>query len=478
MKIALIEPKPPINIYFFLTNLPLLGPLFIGTLLKKAGHDVRVFKEDMVPVYNEKTDELHPFLREADAVGFTAITHTINRAYQIADAIRRQFPGKKIIMGGPHPSALPHEALEHADQVCIREGEYVALDMFEGRNNDSIVNGPRIEINDVPAMDLSILQGYNSRRKKLKMTYAPLLASRGCPHNCIFCSVTWMFGGKYRVKDADLVMEEVHMRYKEGFRKGFFYDDNFAGKHDRTKILLEKLIRADLDFTWTSQFSVHCAKDKELVELLKRAKCRTMFIGVESINPDALKDMQKCQSVNMIRESMSTLIKAGLKVHSMFIIGADSDNAKTIEETIRFSRSSGSATTQFAILFPIPGTKLYDQMKEQNRIFINDWRYYDGSHCVILPKNISPLKLQNKLIHGYRYFYSRKIIHWLASRIGFFVWKFMNRKYMKYIRYFTRKLKREGVVQDGVLTLKGFKTELLPKILPEVTRGKLRTQIL
>jgi radical SAM superfamily enzyme YgiQ (UPF0313 family) len=187
--------------------------------------------------------------------------------------------------------------------------------------------------------------------------------------------------------------------------------------------------------------------------------------------------MQKCQSVNMIRESMSTLIKAGMKVHSMFIIGADSDNAKTIEETIRFSRSSGSATTQFAILFPIPGTKLYDQMKEQNRIFINDWRYYDGSHSVILPKNISPLKLQNKLIHGYRYFYSRKIIHWLASRIGFFVWKLLNRKYMKYIRYFTRKLKREGVVQDGVLTLKGFKTELLPKILPEVTRGKLRTQV-
>jgi anaerobic magnesium-protoporphyrin IX monomethyl ester cyclase len=477
MKIALIEPKPPINVYFFLTQIPLLGPIFMGTILKKAGHEVKVFKEDIVSVYNEKTDELHPFLKEADAVGFTAITHTIKRAYTIADAIRRQFPGKKIIMGGPHPSALPEEALEHADQVCIREGEYVVLDMFEGRNTDPIVNGPRIDINDVPIMDLSILQGYKYKNKRIRMKYAPLMASRGCPYNCNFCSVTWMFGGKYRVKEPDIIMEEVMMRYKEGFRHGFFYDDNFAGMHEKTKIFLEMLVRKDLDFSWSSQFSVHVAKDKELVSLLKRSKCQTMFIGVESINPEALKDMHKCQSVKMIRESIKTLIEAGLRVHSMFILGADSDTEDTIEETIRFSRSSGSATAQFSILFPIPGTDLYDQMRAQNRIFINDWTYYDGSHSVILPRNISPWKLQQKLIHAYRYFYSRKVVHWLASRIGFFVWKILNKKYMKFLRYFSRRLKREGIVEDGILTLRGLRTDALPRILPEVTKRKLNTQM-
>jgi len=197
-----------------------------------------------------------------------------------------------------------------------------------------------------------------------------------------------------------------------------------------------------------------------------------MFIGVESINPEALKDYHKSQTVKSIKNATDMLVNAGLKVHSMFILGADSDTEDTIEETIRFSKSSGSATTQFSILFPIPGTKLYDQMKEQNRIFINDWRYYDGSHCVILPKNISPLKLQKKLIHGYRYFFSSKITHWLASRIGFFVWKILNKKYMKYIRYFTRKLKREGVIENGILTIKGLKTESIPRILPEIPSRK------
>ena len=68
MKIAFVEPKPPINVYFFLSKIPLLGPLFLGTKLKQAGHEVKVFKEDMIRVYNENTDELHPYLREADAV--------------------------------------------------------------------------------------------------------------------------------------------------------------------------------------------------------------------------------------------------------------------------------------------------------------------------------------------------------------------------------------------------------------------------
>jgi anaerobic magnesium-protoporphyrin IX monomethyl ester cyclase len=465
MKIAFVEPKPPINVYFFLSKIPLLGPLFLGTELKRAGHEVKAFKEDIIRVYNEATDELHPFLQEADAVGFTSITHTAKRAYQIADAIKRQYPDKKIIFGGPHPSALPEEALQHADHVVVGEGEYVVKDVFEGTITDPIVQGPRPDINDVPVLDLDILQGYKTRRGRNILKYGPIMASRGCPHDCIFCSVTRMFGRKYRIKDPDLVMEEVMMRYNEGFRFLFFYDDNFAAHHEKTKIFLEKLIRADLDLQWVSQFSIHVAKDKELVDLLKRSGCRLMFIGVESINPEALKDYHKSQTVNMIRESIDTLTTRGLRVHSMFILGADSDNEETIEKTIRFSRDSGSHTAQFSILFPIPGTELYENMKEKNRIFINDWDYYDGSHSVILPRNITPLSLQKKLIHAYRYFFSQNLKRWLASRIGFSIWKLMNRDYMRYIRYVSRKLRKKGVVKDGILTFKGLRTEALPEML-------------
>ncbi len=472
MKIALIEPKPPFNAYFFLKKLPLLGPLFLGTMLKNAGHEVKVFKENILPVYNENNDELHPFIREADVIGFTTITHTAKRAYQVADAIKRKFPDKKIIFGGSHPTFMSEEALQHADQVVIGEGEYVALDVFEGRNNEPLVRGPRVDINDVPPIDLKLLQGYHFKNDKINMKYAPIMASRGCPYDCEFCSVTRMFGKKYKVKDPDLVMEEVMMRHREGFRHAFFYDDNFAAIPGKTKVLLEKMIQANLGWRWSSQFRIEVWKDKEMLDLLKRAGCVTLFVGVESINQESLEDFNKHETVEDVKRGIKELLDYGFKVHSMFILGADSDTEETIEETIRFSKSSGSSTAQFSILFPIPGTRLYDNMRKANRIFINDWDYFDGSHSVILPKNITPLKLQKKFIHGYKYFYNNTILRWLMSRVGFFLWKLTSRKYMKFLRYFTRKLKKEGVVEEGVLTLKGLKTDSLPKTLSEALSRK------
>jgi radical SAM superfamily enzyme YgiQ (UPF0313 family) len=472
MKIAFIEPRPPVNLYFFLGKFPLLGPLFLGTMLKNEGHEVRVFKEDITPVYSDNTDWLHPFLKEADIVGLTSVTHTAKRAYQIADEIKMRFPDKKVILGGSHVSALPEEALQHADQVVVGEGENVALDVFNGTIREKIVQGSQVHIDEVPPLDLELLQGFRNRRGKIGMVTAPIMASRGCPFDCIFCSVTQMFGREYRIRDADLVMDEVMMRYNEGFRSLFFYDDNFAANPGKTKIFLEKLIRADLKITWSSQFSIHVAKDKELVRMLKRSNCTTLYIGVESINPEALKDYNKSQSVSMIRESIRSLSSAGFHVHSMFVLGADSDNEETIDNTIRFSRESGSSTAQFSILFPIPGTHLYDQVKEKNQIFINDWNYYDGTHSVILRRSISPLKLQKKMIHAYRYFYRQKLTYRLISRIGFFIWKLKNGKYLKYIRYVTRKLRRRGVVEDGILTFKGLLSDSLPGSLSLALRMK------
>ncbi len=443
MKIALIEPRPPFNTYYFLKRLPLLGNLFLGTVLKEAGHEVRVFKEDMAPVWREEDGWLHPFVREADAVGITAITHTANRAYRLADAIHRSHPGKRIVMGGNHPSALPEEALRHADQVVTGEGEAVVREVFEGRRAERIVPGARVDIDAVPIPDLSLLEGYRRRGGRPDLGLAPIMASRGCPHDCIFCSVTQMFGRRYRVRSPDRVLEEVLQRHREGYRSAFFYDDNFAAIPEKTKAFLEKLIRADIDFSWSSQFSIHVARDRELLRLLKRSKCAALLIGVESINPGALREYGKAQTVELIRQSIDAIRSEGLGVHSMFVLGADSDDEGAIDRTIRFSRESGSATAQFSILFPIPGTELYRRMREQNRIFVDNWDWFDGSHSVLIPRRISPYRLQKKLLQAYLYFYGRKPIHWLASRVGFLLWRSWNRGYLRFLKDWSRRSNAE-----------------------------------
>jgi anaerobic magnesium-protoporphyrin IX monomethyl ester cyclase len=440
MKIALIEPIPRTNLYFFVGKLPLLGPLYLGTLLKQAGHEVKVFKEDFTRMYNERKDELHPYIREADIVGLTAVTHTVHRAYQIADAIKRQFPDKKVIMGGNHPSARPEEAARHCDHVVVGEAEPKVREIFENPT-EKIIRGARPDINDLPILDLSILQDYKRNARSKYRDIAPMSASRGCPHDCIFCSVTQMFGRKVRVRDADLVMEEFKMRYDEGYRFAFFYDDNFAADKTKTKILLEKMIRADLDFEWSSQFDIHVARDPELLEMLKRAKCRTLWLGTESVNPESLKDYHKNQSVEMVKDSIAKIRAAGMRTHSMFILGADSDTEESIMETVRFAKECGTETAQFSVLYPIPGTELYDNLQAQNRIFVDDWKYFDGSHSVVIPKNLTPLKLQKLSIRCYRSFYRTKgLLPWLGTLAGFMVWKLLDRKYMRHLRRVSRPL--------------------------------------
>ncbi len=448
MNIVLVEPKPYFNSYYFWRKLPLLGNLIIGTILKRNGHNVKVFKENILPVYNEKNDELHPAIKEADVVGFTAITHTAKRSYQIADAIKKQYPSKKIIFGGSHVSALPEEALEHGDQVVVGEAEYIINDVVEGHIKDRIVSDYRnININDIPVLDLSLLQGFRFKNGKINMKFAPIMASRGCPYDCNFCSVTRMFGKRYKVKDADLVMEEVMQRYKEGFRHAFFYDDNFAAIPSKTKIFLEKLAKADLSFTWSSQFRIEVAKDKEMLDLLKAAKCTTLFVGVESINPEALKDFNKRESVEEVKSGINTLLKNGFHVHSMFILGADSDNIETMKETINFSKTSKTSTAQFSILFPIPGTKLYNELNKNNRIFIKDWNLYDGSHVLFNPEHVTPSELQKLFFKAYKKFYNKNIAYWIVARLGFFLWKMHNRKYLKFIKHYSKSLKR-GTIKE------------------------------
>ncbi len=438
MRVVFIEPKPPFNLYYFLGQLPLLGNLYMGTILKEAGHEVHVLKENLHAAYYDRRDRLDPLVQQADVVGITATTHTVKRAYRIADAIKRRQPYTRVIMGGSHASALPEEALEHADQVVAGEGDPVIRDIVEGRKTDRVVTGMPPDLDTLPALDLSLLAGGPRGNGSKRLSIAPIMASRGCPYDCVFCSVTRMFGRRYRVRAPELVLEEVRRRYREGFRQAFFYDDNFAANRRKTKQFLRMLIDEDLDFRWSSQFSMQAADDPELLELLRRAKCHTLFIGLESVNPQTLRDYRKHQTVKSIAEGMKQIRAAGLKVHGMFVLGGDTDTEETVNHTVDFARRIRCHTAQFSVLFPIPGTQLYQDMQRRRRIFVDDWEAYDGSHVVILPERIRPFRLQKQILRAYKRFFNTSWQRWVASRLGILLWWFTNQKYWRFLKHFDR----------------------------------------
>jgi len=427
-KVTFVQPRAKFNAYS-LTRVPLLGAFYLGTILKKEGHQVSVLSEDLKKVYDEKTGKLDEELLNSDVVGFSTMTCTAQRAYRIADALKKARPNVRVIMGGPHATFMVEEALQHADIVVRGEAERVISDVVNnGRKTSPVVEGIPVEDMDtLPFPELRLL-----RDGKEKFKYIPILTSRGCPYDCIFCSVTQMFGKKYRFRSSENVLEEIESRISQGFRRFFFSDDNFTADRERIKVLLEEFLSRKLSFRWTAQVRVDVAKDTELLKLMSRTNCRLLMIGFESINPETLKLYKKHQGLDDIMYCISRLAEQDIRVHGFFVLGSDADDISTIERTVRFCRITKLNTAQFAILSPIPGTRLFEQLSSQGRIFTKDWSLYDGTHVVFEPKKLSAFELQNKVLRAWKKFYTISRFKWfLLSRYLIRSWKKTNKKFLR-----------------------------------------------
>jgi radical SAM superfamily enzyme YgiQ (UPF0313 family) len=414
-KIVFIEPKAP-NLHIFSHfPLPRLGTILLGTLMKNRGWDVEIFIEEM-----RKID--YEIIKDADLVGISTITPTAPRAYAIADRIREM--GIPVIMGGPHVTYLAEEALEHADFVIRGEGERALMELIDARENGGdysevsnlsyrkdreIIHNPKQppadNLDSLPYPDFSLLK--RDQPTKGGRSTIPVLTSRGCPFDCSFCSVTGMFGKKYRFRSAENVLAELR-QYDSRRNMIFFYDDNFTANRKRTKELLEGMIREKFKFHWTTQVRADVAKDVDLVRLMKRAGCHTLYIGFETVNPDSLEEMKKKQTVEEITQAVKVLRKNRIHIHGMFVYGFDHDDWKTVKKTVRFAKKAKLNTTQFLILTPAPGSEFYEKVASENRIQFRDWTLYDGHHAVFRPARFSIFDLQKAQIFSHKKFYSMK----------------------------------------------------------------------
>jgi radical SAM superfamily enzyme YgiQ (UPF0313 family) len=366
-------------------------------------------------------------------------------------------------MGGPHVTFMPDEALEHADFIIRGEGEQTLMafidawekgESFTGipnlsyRENGQVIHNavrPFVkDLDQIPFPDLSLLK--LTRKGISRLRSIPVQTSRGCPFDCSFCSVTSMFGKKYRFRSTENIMEELR-RYNERKNLIFFYDDNFTADRKRAKLLLEAMIREGFKFKWTTQVRADVAKDLELVKLMKKAGCHTLYIGFESVNPESLKAMKKGQTVEEIAAAIKVLRKHRIGIHGMFVYGFDEDDWKTVKQTVKFAKRSKLNSTQFLILTPLPGSEFYDKVSHENRIQFRDWALYDAHHVVFRPARLSLFDLQRAQIFSHKKFYSlkqmvRKLIKgkWLDVGIAGYarnlnrVWQKKNELYLKAIQ--------------------------------------------
>lgn len=375
-------------------------------------------------------------LPRPDLVGITAFTSQANRAYEVASFFRRQ--GVPVVMGGIHATMCQAEAIARVDSVVTGEAESiwaeVLADVRQGRLKPRYEGGVA-DINAVPC----------ARHDLLATGYAvgAIQTTRGCPLNCSFCSVTAFNGAKYRQRPiADVVREFQSIREKYVL----LVDDNLIGTRAehiaRAKDLFRAMIQAKLNKQWIAQATINFADDEELLALAAQAGCRGVFIGFESPTPEGLAELGK--KFNLLkgrnfRDAVRRIQRHNILVAGSFIIGLDIDDAGIGNRIADVARQYGVDNLNVLFLTPLPGTRLWDQLKNEERIALNafpqDWNYYTLTFPVAHYRHLSRDDIIAEMIACGAGFYSlprvlgrvwRNLWHWrqpLITLIGNFSYR-------------------------------------------------------
>jgi radical SAM superfamily enzyme YgiQ (UPF0313 family) len=382
------------------------GPLILGGILKKAGHEVAVYEELNANIHVNRLIA-DP---SVDVFCFSLMTSNAPRGYELADRIHKESRAR-VIFGGMHPTTMPEEALKHADQVVVGEAEKVIVDVVEGRRTEPIVQGvPLTCLDEVPFPDYSIL--------KTPCEAANVISTRGCPYRCTFCTTSRMFA-PYRQRSVDNVIEEIRMYKKMGFKYMNFEDDNFTADKERAKEICRRMIAEGLTFKETFFFGrTDLAEDEELLTLLHDAHLTRVLIGIESLNQDALNDIHKGQNIENIRAAAKACERHHIRMIASVVLGLDADSREDIHRSVQFAKHIHAYQLQPAILTPYPGTPVYDQMVKEGRMLSKNWSDFDMMNATFLPKNMTPWELQDAFYQESTYFYDFKSAREIGARFG------------------------------------------------------------
>jgi radical SAM superfamily enzyme YgiQ (UPF0313 family) len=349
----------------------------------------------------------YPAMPRPDLVGITAFTSQANRAYEVATHFRRL--GVPVVMGGIHATICVDEVMARVDSVVTGEAENIWLQVLEDARHGCLkhrYDGGLAEIGDIPPARHDLLAaGY---------AFGAVQTTRGCPLNCSFCSVTAFNGAHYRQRPiADVVREFQLIREK----RVLVVDDNLFGTRPehiaRAKALFRAMAQANLKKGWVAQATINFADDEDLLALAANAGCRGVFIGLESPTPEGLRELGKKFNLlkgRDIRASVRRIQRHNILVVGSFILGLDVDEPGIGKRIAEVAGQYGVDNLTVLFLTPLPGTRLWDRMKSQDRIaldaFPEDWKYYTLTFPVARYKHLSLDGVIEEMISCHRSFYS------------------------------------------------------------------------
>jgi radical SAM superfamily enzyme YgiQ (UPF0313 family) len=349
----------------------------------------------------------YPAMPRPDLVGITAFTSQASRAYEVAAQFRHL--GVPVVMGGIHATMRLDEARERVDSVVTGEAERVWAQVLADTRHGGLkcrYDGGFAEIDKVPPARHDLLAG--------GYAFGAIQTTRGCPMNCTFCSVPAFNGTHYRQRTIpDVVREFQLIREKHVL----VVDDNLIGTRPehiaRAKDLFRAMAQANLRKEWIAQATVNFGDDEELLALAEKAGCGGVFIGFESPTREGLLELGK--RFNLLkgrdfRASVRRIQRHDILVVGSFIIGLDTDKPGIGKRIADVASQYGLDNLNTMFLTPLPGTRLWEQMKSEGRIaldtFPEDWKYYTLTFPVARYKHLSLDGILEEMLSCDRDFYS------------------------------------------------------------------------
>ena len=399
-------------------KLPLLGypaiSLAMISALTPDKFNLRLVDEANEPV---------PYGEGCEVALIVGQTHHMPNAYFIADRLRSE--GTKVILGGMHVTALSEEALQHADSVIIGEGEAVwgnILDDFAAGSLKRKYYGREVDIDDLPPIRRDLLN------KKFYHAGEIIETTRGCPVGCVFCGVQNFFGARFRVRSPEAIRQELmaifgprppQTRWKQWLARHwhpdipyfverrllYVTDPNFVSEPRHARAVLE--VFRECDIRWYGHAGLNLTRDEKMLDLMAESGCIGVNIGFESLSQTNMDQMHKLPNkTTQYADCIRRLHEREIGVMGTFMVGFDEDTPEVFDQIVDFAMENRLETAFVLILTPMPGTKLFEQMRSENRIFSHNWLDYDQGTVTFFPKNMTPGQLHQGMRSAWERVYS------------------------------------------------------------------------
>jgi uncharacterized radical SAM superfamily protein len=338
------------------------------------------------------------FDSDASVVGISSMGYEIFRGIEIAEEFRKR--GKLVIFGGLQPHITRDFVAPHCDSIIHgNPGPAQMAAVLDDSLKHSLKPDYFCKTDLNFRFDYSVLD-------TSKLLFVPVLLGVGCRNSCDYCCIGTIFKGQYHLRNLKYVLDELdELRSKT--RRIAVVDTNAYNNKEYLGRLCRKMIERKYNFIWGAQTTVDIGEDIATLDLLKRAGCRVLYIGMETVEQENLDAVHKRYTVESYRRKIGNIHRAGIRIAAFFMYGLDGDTRNTAAEMSRFIIDHRIALPMLNVLVPTPGTPLYGRLKTEDRILMKDEGEflrnnpdYNASFnlCFYRPKNMTPIEVEEGFI--------------------------------------------------------------------------------